>query len=91
MSLTTNQMLKIKELRDQIEGLYEVQDKLIKSILSKKGDSTGILEIQGLDKPFMRITLTDNYQPFIDRDAVFRIASFRRYEAKIDYLRNMPK
>ena len=89
-------MLKLKEIDEKIDALYEMKSKSVARILEKKGDSVGYMKLESgdgkpLEKPWMRITLTDNLMPFSDRDVIYRTARFMRYEVKIDYLKTEPK
>ena len=91
MKVSEKQMLKLKEIDEKIDELYEMKSRIVEKILSAKGDSTGIMYVEGLEKPWMRITLTDNFQPFMEREVIYRVASFRRYDSKIEYLKHEPK
>lgn len=91
--LNKKQMLKLKEINDKIDELFELKSKLISRILEAKGDSIGVMKLddEKLAKPWMRIQLIDNMMPFTEKDVVWRSTAFRRYEAKIEYLVREPK
>lgn len=45
----------------------------------------------GGEKPWARLTIVDNQDPFQESDIIYRTAKFSRFEAKIEYLKNEPK
>ena len=91
--LTKKQMLKLKEINEKIDELFEMKSRIISRILENKGNSIGVAKLEEPveGKSWMRIQLIDNMMPFTEKDIVWRSCAFRRYEVKIEYLVKEPK
>lgn len=91
--LSKKQMLKLKEINEKIDELFEMKSKIISRILENKGDSIGVMKLEETEdgKPWMRVQLIDNLMPFSEKDVIWRSCAFRRYEVKIEYLVREPK
>lgn len=86
-----DQMIKLKMIKEKIDDLYNQQKELIKDMLKGHEKLSGHIFIPGLDKPYMRVSLTDNKKVFESEESVFRMATVNRYESKIEFLKNEPK
>jgi hypothetical protein len=89
--LTKDQMVKLSMIQEKIDFLYDQKKAIIQEVLTGHYSVSNCTKIDGLDKPWMRVTLTDNLNVFKDQDAVFRMATINRYESKIEFLKNEPK
>lgn len=71
-----------------------MKDKLTKKLLTRSGkhELKSWIKLDGkLEKPYLRVTLTDNVAVFESKDVTYRATAFRRYESKVEYLKNEPK
>ena len=84
-------MLHLKAIDEKIKELYDQRTQVIKETLNGQSSLSNVLHIDHLEKPFMRVTLTDNVKIFEGSESVYRTASINRYEVKIDFLKNQPK
>jgi hypothetical protein len=88
---TKDQMVRLQMIKEKIDFLYDQQTELVKEMLGSSEKFIDHIYIDGLDKPWMRITLTDNMNVFKENNAVFRMATINRYESKVEFLKNEPK
>lgn len=85
-------LMNLKEIDHKIDLLYEQKEKLVKKLMEKYGNGAEATIDVGGESPFMRVKLIDNSNPFSDEKPVlYRMASFRRYDVKIDFLKKAPK
>lgn len=89
-TLTNEQMLEFKNINDEIDRLYERRTTLLKQVLSGTNHLQSYMTVDA-EKPFMRVTCTDNLNVFNSFDSVHRVSTIHRYEVKIEFLKNEPK
>lgn len=89
--MKTEIMLHLKAIDEKIKELYEQRTQIIKETLNGENHISGVLHLDHLEKPFMRVTCTDNLNVFNSFDSVHRVSTIHRYEVKIEFLKNEPK
>lgn len=78
------------DIDNEIKHLYAQKQLLVQKQLNGLPTIVKVLNVGG-DKPWCRVTMTDNLNVFNTEDSIHRVATINRYESKIEYLKNEPK
>ena len=77
-------------IESKIKHLYEQKKIVMKDLIGGNPSFTFIQNVGG-DKPWRRVVITDSLILLKEEETLHRVATFNRYEAKIDLLKNQPK
>lgn len=75
---------------EKIKYLYDQKKQVMKDLIGSNPSFTFIQNVGG-DKPWRRVVITDSLIALKEDETLHRVATFNRYEAKIDLLKNQPK
>lgn len=75
---------------EKIKFLYEQKKQVMKDLIGGNPSFTFIQNVGG-DKPWRRVVVSDSLLSLKEEGTLHRVATFNRYEAKIDLLKNQPK
>ena len=91
--ITKERVLKIESLKSQIDKLYQELDAEVASLYKEFGEVSEcyLHEDVTSDSKYLRIAITDNIKKLQSGETLFRAASIKPVDLKIDRLKREPK
>lgn len=89
--LEEKEVLALYKLDQKIKELNTKKAEITSKLFKKYGETQGVVKLEGVPKPYLRVKIKDNLPKIEEGEAIFKSTGFTRFEVDVSLLKNPPK